>query len=311
MSAFPYVPSVTKILYSLLMHLLKNLLKAMLLVALIFGVLYFGLSYYFKHQADKGVTAVVTPSKNTEELTLLHEELSILEQKIQDLRRENKPYADEQEAVDNIKSSISRFKGQVAAELPAVALDAGETKKSLPPTEGWLSDPYQRAVLLAIAALLALLVLLLIVRGLRRRAAPKIGVERNSERVAFASKPRPLSPGAVAREADGNASGEVRLKETLELFKTASAVIQKGETRQVPLEALRPPPEGPLAKPPPRSEPRPSEKTPLPSPQGDGTDLSLIEHVFDLSHEGLSIEEISGKLHVDQDQVRLILRFKR
>jgi hypothetical protein len=35
------------------MNILKNLFKALILVGLIFGVLYFGLSYYYKQQIGR------------------------------------------------------------------------------------------------------------------------------------------------------------------------------------------------------------------------------------------------------------------
>ncbi len=38
---------------------------------------------------------------------------------------------------------------------------------------------------------------------------------------------------------------------------------------------------------------------------------SLIEMVFELSRKGYSVEEIASKAHIDQDQVRLILKFKQ
>ena len=297
------------------MRLVKNLIKAIVLLGLIFGVLYFGLNYYFKQQPP-AAAAPPAPSKTVEDLKLLHEELAILEHKIQDLRTENKPYGDEQEVVENIRQNISELRKSIAAEVPAapVAVPDSLEKMTTIPGQGLFSDPYQRVIIIVVGLFFLLVFIFFLVRGLisRKRAAQK-RVTQNAP-PPLPPKMRPREKPATLRSPEEVAAGDQRLKETLERFKTASVVIQKSETREVPLQPNAPAPAQPTPArpaPEPRKEPKPmAEKMERPAPASAG-EASLIERVFDLSHQGLSIEEISGKLHIDQDQVRLILRFKR
>jgi hypothetical protein len=102
---------------------------------------------------------------------------------------------------------------------------------------------------------------------------------------------------------------ETRLKEALERFKTASAVLQKGETREVPLVAVRPEPPATAAVPEP---PEPvHEAAPQPQAGAPSRDLGLIDRVFELDRQGLSAAEISERLRIDPDRVGLILKFKQ
>jgi hypothetical protein len=61
-----------------------------------------------------------------------------------------------------------------------------------------------------------------------------------------------------------------------------------------------------ITEPAPIVAPAPTQKA-VESEQKSG---NLVETVFDLSKKGYSVEEISEEAHIDQDQVRLILRFK-
>ncbi|OGK03445.1 MAG: hypothetical protein A2487_18690 [Candidatus Raymondbacteria bacterium RifOxyC12_full_50_8] len=53
-----------------------------------------------------------------------------------------------------------------------------------------------------------------------------------------------------------------------------------------------------------------NERAPA-QPEGGGAPDDLVDQVFALHGKGFDVEYISEKLRVNQDQVRLILRFKR
>lgn len=286
-------------------------LKALLLVVLIFGALYFGLSYYFSLK-----TAVVPEkaSKNAEELKVLREELTILEQKIQDQKREERPVEDEEEAVANLRGNIDRVKKLIAAEMPAERPVADKPSPAIP-SSTLFSDKYQKVFIAAIGLLLLALLITLFLR--RAMVSPQ---SRPGQR-----KVRPLPEAPLPRPQEGRPPqaapselAEQKLKETLEKFRNLSPEIKRTETRELPLSgtreavgAARPEP-SPEAPPPDLkrifAEKDPPGETPAKEGPAGG---SLVEKVFALSKKGQTVEEISEQVHIDQDQVRLILRFKQ
>ncbi len=292
------------------MKLVGNLIKGLILVALIFGVLYFGLSYYLKQEKPAAVSETV-PSKTTEDLVLLHDELSRLELKIQDLRKENKPFIDEEEAVTNIHQEIGRLEKERAKELPLGPAPAStlKDKMNIIPAEGFLSDPYQKVGLAVVGLFILLLFVFLVVRLLKKNPLPSPKRSSNARPGKTPNKANPQDAPLMNNPAK---TGDAQLKETLERFKTASSVMRKGETREVSLEAVKknnkpdPVPVDPM----PFAKPeKVLEKSEQPV-QSNAKDSGLVERVFEADRLGLSIEAISEKLHIDQDQVRLILRFK-
>jgi len=84
------------------------------------------------------------------------------------------------------------------------------------------------------------------------------------------------------------------LESTLEKFRSKLPVQESVEQKQ-------PPPQKPVLV----NSVTIADKS-VPENKGN-----LVELVFELSRKGFSVEEIAEQAHIDQDQVRLILRFKQ
>ena len=169
--------------------------------------------------------------------------------------------------------------------------------------------------MIAAGVLIIVLFIFFIIRAVgARKAVPvrQASAQGGTERSPEPPRQKPRERASASGIPEGKKADDARLKETLERFKSASAVIQKNETRELPIEAAKPEPRQEPAIREPRPEPKREPAPPPPERTGAPVrDLALIDRVFDLDRQGLSIEEIAGRLHVDQDQVRLILRFKR
>jgi hypothetical protein len=264
-----------------------KLLKSLVLIVLIFGVLYFGLKFYFSLQKGPVSEEVEQALK---ELRILREELSIIEQKIRDLRQENKPYQDEEEAVENIKARMQKLKQRIAAGAPSKAGSAEPVAPSTPegeikiesrhiPKTTIFSDTYQRVFVAIILGLVLLIIIVVMINRHRARTAQEPGPQQ----------------------------AQVELKDTLEKFKSAVPRMQPGETGEMDIEKLKSrvidkadilDPMG-----------KPEEEVPQTQAE-ERDDARVVEEVFELANQGIRVEEISERLRIDQDQVRLMLAYK-
>ncbi|MFH0919306.1 MAG: hypothetical protein V1913_03005 [Fibrobacterota bacterium] len=284
------------------MKTLTGLVKALVLIGLIFGVLYFGIDYYYASR--KPVHAAVQEQRPVViELQVLKEQMAEFEQAISDLQRENKPYEDEAEALEGIKEKISRLKKEVHAPVPALVSSVPAAEAGAVPTEGIFSDTYQK-VFLGIIGFLLLFILVLVIYS-KLRASPARAPEPAPKRAATPSPPRTQEPAAsIAGLSDDQAN---RLRETMDKFRAAAApVLRQAETRELEISGIKeaaPEPAAPVSL---RIGNLPPDAAPLKSSGNE-----MIDQVFELTGQGHTVSEISEKLHIDQDQVRLILRFKQ
>jgi hypothetical protein len=367
-----------------------KVLKAIVLLGLIYGVLYFGLKFFF---SSRGTPLSDDARKALKSLEILRDELAVFEQKIHDLQRSGKPFDEEEEAVEGLKQKIQALKQRIAAGAPAQSPGetapppaetgmapepAGPGKAVEPaapaapagpsvPARGLFADTYQR-VFVGIIVLFVLSVIALSIY--RRRQRP---VEPEAE-TGPAPKPRHEPKQTTV-------PGDLDLGKTFERFQAEAPQVNAGKTTQFNLETLKsstvekpsvvdqieiaqspppepasqpepsPPPEpapqpepSPPPEPAPQPEPSPpSEPAPQPEPSPPPEHASqpepspppeqpppsepapqsgpvpgkapegsnTVKQVFELHDQGMNIEQISEQLHIDQDQVRLMLRFKQ
>jgi len=269
-----------------------KLLKILLLLVLIFGVLYFGATFYLAKNIGK-LQPKTTPVE-VEELRNLHEQLAVFEQKINDLQNQGKEYSDEEEAAEGLRQRIQMLKEAVAAKALEFGPDAAAKHFSLP-SGAFFEDQYRLVFLGGIGVLICVIVLFLAIGSLRKKGPS-----------------RPVRPQSQAGGAD--------LRATLEKFKAqqsgapipdTSMVDQKTPEKEALEEArerLRKKAEllGGLVG----ASSAKNERAPA-QPEGGGAPDDLVDQVFALHGKGFDVEYISEKLRVNQDQVRLILRFKR
>ena len=276
-------------------------IRVIIIFGLVSGVCYLGLKYW---QPPAGTPMPGSMVEDIGELRTLHEEMAVFEQKIRDLQKEGQPYAEEELAAEELKIRIQNLKSRIAGNLPPEALQAGKTAPQSA-GERLFGDKYQRVLTGALGGLLCLLILIFL-----------FGRRRN--RPAAPSSPVP-APAEIPPQPD--------LKETLEKFKSSlMPVMKKGETGELSLDGLKeslqktaqiPGSAVPLEE---RKEKAdaPGLSAP-PEGSGDNGDAGAppeagpgaVEEVFELSMRGLSVEEISEKLRLDKDKVRLILRFRQ
>lgn len=275
-----------------------KILKIIIILGLVSGVLYLGLKYYHPSSAAPVKSEA---KKEIGELKTLHEELAVFEQKIRDLQAEGQPYADEEMAAEELKIKIQSLKTAIAGLAPAERPDR--------PPEGvrtaqdtLFGDKYQRVFIAVVGGLILLVIILVLINRLKGkpdRQKEKQPGSAPQNRPPRQPQPSPLPQKSVQAPSPARPEAPMvtDLKETLERFKAARIPqMKKGETGEMNLEGLK-------------KEPVPA--APSAQETGPANPTGTVEKVFELSMRGLSVEEISGKLRIDQDQVRLILRFKQ
>ena len=257
----------------------------------------------------------VRHSSDAGTLKKLHEELAVFEQKIRDRQKENRSFDEEAAAAEELKERISILKQRIVEQgrLPG----SGESPDT--PTVRWnrfFADDYRKVFVGGVGGLLCLIIVIILLGRLRRRPAV------SPVPVGEAAKPAPVPVSTLSASAASvkTEAGMTELRDTMEKLRNLSTRIQKGETGEMDLQGLKngvpkAVPTSPVVKPPPPVKSATESVTSPDFPGHDngrvGNGAEMIEKVFELSMRGASVEEISEKLRIDQDQVRLILRFKQ
>ncbi|MBL8026432.1 MAG: hypothetical protein JNL74_08470 [Fibrobacteres bacterium] len=302
-----------------------KLFKAIALLTIIFGLLYAGVYYYFANYDSKSApTMVDTLSVVIDDM---RDAVASAEQRIQDRSRESLPYDDEERVLDSLKKGIDSLRTLVKINSD---IKPADTKTMyLEKIEAFVMQKSSGKIVLFGALLLILLLLLLLL---------SFGKVKKKQKKEPAPEVKSRLQPQVRREDTKTVQSEVpvitkdSLEATLEKFRSAAPLT----LREEPKVSVEPPPPPPL--PPDQTvqqasapeikvdEPvvRPSEPirfvppSKVPPQQHVASSLeqpksgaNLIETVFELSKRGYSVEEIAGEAHIDQDQVRLILRFRQ
>jgi len=260
---------------------MKKILKALVLMGLIFAVLYFGLNYYYSVKRPAPVSGT---AKTLQELESARDELSVFEQKIDALRQQGQSFSEEREAIEGLKKQITFLKKKVASGAPAEV--SAESPAEVPLTQAptpltpqtLVIDRYQMVFLGVIGGLIVLVVFLVLINRLRKKNPVPA---KNQEDI-------PRQPRAAAD-----------LKATLEKLRSKKLLLQSGTT-ELRVKDIQSHRQEPVQPPPVAADP------PSLSPAS-----GIEAEVVGLNEKGLDIRQISEKLRIDQDKVRLILRFKQ
>ncbi len=299
-------------------------LKALAVFVLFLSVVYVGLLYFYNDTPETSDIDI----KN-KKLSWLKDKLEEIDCDIRDQLKSGIDISDAEEARRELLRDINTLKKDIAYNFEADNKSSNnsdlkqiEHSEDVPTGQKTLPKPIKAFFeTMGPIGIIGFVVILIIGFVLIFKKSRPSNTLKGTTKVNKSSKPdlldmpislkpvKPLSEFSTSKSDSPSALSEAQLKDTINKFKAIMPEIKEKETTELELGNLRE-----RIKETSGNEMKTLKEASildnnLSNPEPSSIDSSHTREVIRLMEEGHSVEEIAEKLRLDQDQVRLIIKF--